>query len=136
MLALADFANDQGECWPSVPVLAEKARLTERQTRRVLDKLVEAGEIRRIRSTGGRNKRNRYFITLPESPDNITLKALQGKNNTVMEGRKTLVPASGALIRHRTINKNTEPNGSESPSHSKKRKRSAPDILSSYPASW
>ena len=30
MLALADFSNDTGECWPSIPVLAVKARLTER----------------------------------------------------------------------------------------------------------
>ena len=46
LLALADFANDSGKCWPSIPVLAAKARLTERQTRRVLSKLEQAGEIR------------------------------------------------------------------------------------------
>src|SRR5262249_22305654 len=39
MLALADFANDAGECWPSILTLAQKARLTERQTRRVLKRL-------------------------------------------------------------------------------------------------
>lgn len=134
LLALADFANDAGECWPSIPILAEKARLTERQVRRVLDKLEEIGEIRRIRSSGGRNKRTRYSIALLENPDKITLKELQGKNYTVMGDRKTLVPVSGALNRHRTINKNIEPNGSESLSHSKKRKQSAPDpaILAAY----
>lgn len=135
MLALADFANDQGECWPSIPVLAEKARLTERQVRRVLDKLEDIGEIRRIRSTGGRNRRTRYFLTLPENADIITGKKLQGnEENPDMEDRKTLVPVSGALNHHRTVNKNTEPNGSESLSHSKKRKQSAPDpaILTAF----
>jgi hypothetical protein len=48
MLALADFANDAGESWPSIPELAQKARLTERQTRRVLIKLEQVGEIREI----------------------------------------------------------------------------------------
>ena len=72
MLALADFANDAGESWPSIPVLAAKARLTERQTRRVLIKLEEAGEIRRVKSNGGRNRRNHYFVTLSENPDIIT----------------------------------------------------------------
>lgn len=73
LLALADFANDQGECWPSMPVLAQKARLTDRQTRKVLNKLEEIGEIRRIRSTGGRNKRNRYIVALAQNPDINTL---------------------------------------------------------------
>jgi DNA-binding MarR family transcriptional regulator len=64
MLALADFANDAGESWPSLEVLAQKARLTKRQVCKVLDKLQAAEEIRRERSTGGRNRRTRYFIVL------------------------------------------------------------------------
>ena len=51
MLALADFANDEGESWPSIPVLAQKARLTDRQARRVLSKLEQAGEIRCVKDT-------------------------------------------------------------------------------------
>jgi hypothetical protein len=105
MLALADFANDAGESWPSIPTLAQKARLTERQTRRVLSKLETVGEIRRIRSNGGRNRRSHYFITLAENPDIITGKKLQGKNNTVIDDPKTLTPVSGALNHHRTVNK-------------------------------
>jgi Helix-turn-helix domain len=105
MLALADFANDGGESWPSIPILAQKARLTERQTRRVLKKLQEAGEVRRSLSNGGRNRRNHYFITVSENPDNITGKELQGKNNPVIGDTKNLVPMSGALNRHRTVNK-------------------------------
>jgi hypothetical protein len=105
MLALADFSNDVGECWPSIPVLAAKARLTERQTRRILNTLEDAGEIRRTRSDGGRNRRNHYFITLNENPDIITGKELQGKNNTVIGDTKTLTPMSGAINRHRTVNR-------------------------------
>src|SRR5215831_2313302 len=108
MLALADFANDAGECWPSIPVLAHKARLTERQTRRVLKKLEAAGEIRKRPSNGGRNRRNHYFITLSENPDTNTLKKLQGKNNAVIGDTKTLTPVSGALNRHRTVSKSAK----------------------------
>ena len=111
MLALADFANDAGESWPSIPVLAQKARLTDRQARRVLAKLEQAGEIRCVKSNGGRNRRNHYFICLSENPDNITLTKLQGKNTSVKKytgigDTKTLTPMSGALNRHRTVNKN------------------------------
>jgi len=108
MLALADFANDAGECWPSIPVLAQKARLTERQTRRVLKKLEAAGEIRKRPSNGGRNRPNHYFITLSENPEIITGKKLQGKINTVIGVTKTLVPMSGALNHHRTVSKSAK----------------------------
>ncbi len=104
MLALADFANDAGESWPSIPILAAKARLTERQVRRVLTRLEEAEEIRRVRSNGGRNQRSHYFITVAENPDKFTLKELQGKNNTVISDHKTLTPMSGATNRHRIVN--------------------------------
>ena len=45
LLALADFADDEGRCWPSIATIATKARLTERQTRRVLAELDDLGEI-------------------------------------------------------------------------------------------
>ena len=105
LLALADFANDAGECWPSVPIIAQKARLTERQTQRVLNALESAGEVKRNRSNGGRNRRNRYFITVPENPDKITVTKLQGKNNSEIRDTKTLTPMSPALNRHRTVSK-------------------------------
>ena len=133
MLALADFANDAGECWPSIPVLAHKARLTERQTRRDLTKLEEAGEIRRNRSNGGRNRRNHYFITLSENPDKITGKELQGKNNPVIEDIKTLTPMSGALNHHRTINKSTGAKAPESfPSRRERKLTPAPVALAEF----
>ncbi len=118
MLALADFANDAGKSWPSIPILGAKARLTERQTRRVLIKLEEAGEIRRVKSNGGRNRRNHYFITLSENPDKITGKELQGKNYPELEGIKTLTPVSGALNHHRTVNKS----GAKAPEFSPSRR--------------
>lgn len=129
MLALADFANDAGECWPSIPILAAKARLTERQTRRVLSKLEEAGEIRRVKSNGGRNRRNHYFITLSENPDNVTGKELQGKNNSVIGDTKTLTPMSGALNHHRTVNKSgaNAPQSSPSRRERKLTRRRDPD---------
>jgi predicted transcriptional regulator len=119
MLALADFANKEtGESWPSIETLAEKARLTDRQTQRILNELEKAGEISRVRSNGGRNRRNRYVITVNENPDKITLKKLHRKNNGVIDDTKTLTPMSPALNRHRTVNKDV----------SQKRSRtSAPD---------
>ncbi len=74
------------------PTLAQKARLSERQTRKVLAKLEAVGEIRRVQSNGGRNRRNHYFINLSENPEIKTLKKEQGKNNPVFGDTKTLSP--------------------------------------------
>ena len=45
LLALADHANDEGVCWPSVGTLAKKCRVSKRQCQRLLEKLREDGEI-------------------------------------------------------------------------------------------
>jgi hypothetical protein len=65
MLALADYTNDKTWwAWPSVEALAEKARLSIRQTIRVLSKLEdELGEIQ-IDQNGGPNGVNRYQLLL------------------------------------------------------------------------
>jgi len=52
LLALCDNANDQGECFPSVPMLAEKCSLSERAVFKQLDLLEEVGAIKRNGRTG------------------------------------------------------------------------------------
>ena len=94
LLAIADHANDSGEAWPSVPVLAQRSRLSDRQTRRVLGRLEESGELKRIRSNGGRNRSNRYQILIEENPDKITMTKLPCKNNSDICDTKTLTLAT------------------------------------------
>jgi hypothetical protein len=45
LLAIADFADDQGVAYPSIPTLACKARLSERQVQRVIAELVGGDEL-------------------------------------------------------------------------------------------
>ena len=40
LLALADFANDEGICYPSQKTLAKKSRLSGRQVRRTVGEIV------------------------------------------------------------------------------------------------
>ena len=61
LLALADWANDEGWCWPSVPAIAEKSRLTERQVYNVLAGLVRDGVVVK-QAGGGRGKATRYRV--------------------------------------------------------------------------
>ncbi len=61
LLALADWANDEGESWPAMGTLAAKARLGERQAQRVLRGFEKDGIVT-VRRGGGRSKQNVYRI--------------------------------------------------------------------------
>jgi len=78
LLVLADFANDDGDCWPSVPVIAKKAYVSERSVQRYIAQLVDQGYMRIEARTakGGGKTSNRYFLNVKEAGqrggDNLT----------------------------------------------------------------
>ncbi|WP_425407572.1 helix-turn-helix domain-containing protein [Hwanghaeella sp.] len=65
MLALAEFANDDMEAWPSIRTLAMRARVDRRNVIRHVQRLIEAGEIKPVRT--GRRSVVVYRITIAES---------------------------------------------------------------------
>jgi hypothetical protein len=69
LLALADFSDDQGMCWPSMPTLARKARMSERNARRIIRKLQDSGHLV-VEENRGRNATNRYWVKA--KPDNLS----------------------------------------------------------------
>lgn len=52
LLALADNANDEGHCWPSVNTLVSKCGLSERSIQASVMRLVEFGHLTRTERTG------------------------------------------------------------------------------------
>lgn len=62
LLCLADHADDDGRCWPSVPRLATRARCSERWCRDVLASLEESGWLERELRPG---KSTMYRIIFP-----------------------------------------------------------------------
>ncbi|HYY96076.1 MAG TPA: helix-turn-helix domain-containing protein [Pyrinomonadaceae bacterium] len=63
MLALANRADEDGICWPGLQYLAARARVVERQARRMLRQLEAAREIFTL--TGrGRGRTTYYFVTV------------------------------------------------------------------------
>ena len=52
LLALADYANHNGICWPGVEALAKKGRVSERYVRELLGDLERDGYIMRELNTG------------------------------------------------------------------------------------
>lgn len=72
MLALADRADDDGFCWPSIEDLAERTRLSPRAVQKGIASLVEDGELK-VENGGGRHRSNRYqIIPKPCTSDGVT----------------------------------------------------------------
>lgn len=65
LLALADNANDEGECYPSLATIARKTDLDERTVRRAIRVLQEEGHLQ-TRARSGRSTVFRLTVT----PDN------------------------------------------------------------------
>ncbi len=74
LLALADWADDWGYCYPGHATTARKARTTERNVYLLINKLAESGEIRIVRKgSGGRYQRETsvYQVTVGMSEEEI-----------------------------------------------------------------
>jgi len=64
LLALADWANDDGLCWPSIPRIATKARVSVRTAQYTIRRLVARGYVT-LEPGGGRRHPNRYMVQMP-----------------------------------------------------------------------
>jgi hypothetical protein len=69
LLALADIADENGECWPSVGYIARKCRISGRTVQRCVRSLESLGEVVVIieggkASTAGGTRSNRYRIVV------------------------------------------------------------------------
>lgn len=65
LLALADYSNDAGECWPAMASIALKARMSERGAQKIVARLIETGWLE-VEIGGGRRNCNLYRIKNPE----------------------------------------------------------------------
>lgn len=80
LVVLADFANDEGLCWPSIKSLAENADLGERHVSAELKELAKAGYIT-IEEVSG--KSNHYRIHPPEGMNHSSgVKKAKGMNHS------------------------------------------------------
>ena len=74
LLALADIANDEGECWPSISYISKKCRIGSRTAQRHIRNLAEIGEVVVIfgggkASKAGGVRSNHYRITVFLDPE-------------------------------------------------------------------
>ena len=68
LIALADFADKEGRCWPSMATIAKKARMSERGARNCVQRLIADGWLV-IERGGGRSCSNGYLVRISDKPN-------------------------------------------------------------------
>lgn len=87
LLALADHANDKDICWPSLPTLAKRARISERQTQRIIQKLADDGHIEVLSKGDGRGHSSKYKLTIKgdiQDKDDIAMSPIENIKDDTM----------------------------------------------------
>ncbi|MEL6963422.1 MAG: helix-turn-helix domain-containing protein [Pseudomonadota bacterium] len=120
LLALADHANDEGECWPSMARLAEKCDMTPRGVRNVIRRLEDVGYVATETSSGRTN--NRY--TINPVPKQLTL--FGGANSEPRSALKPINPEQNSAL----DNGNPEQHSGLNPSNPEPRSALNPEQLS------
>jgi hypothetical protein len=106
LLALADFSDDDGVCFPKMSTIARKARMSERNTQRMIQHLCDQGWLLIVEKGGfrnGRNVPNKYRILL--RGDNLTPHGVSEFRHP--GGDKALTPHGVTELRH--PNRHKEP---------------------------
>jgi len=105
LLALADFAHDDGVCWPSVTTLAKKARTSKRNAQYILRNLIQSGEVK-IKENGGPKGTHLYTVTVggekiasPISTGQEWVKS-KGKGGAIYRAKGVKPIAPEPLINH------------------------------------
>lgn len=122
LLALADYANDEGKCWPHIEKIAEKCGISRSA---VIDHLKNLHDLKvftkeTLYDNFGKKKGNVYQLNLSLSPASLRTDLLSSNllssKNTATKSRFTpsLSPDSGPLILEPSLNHH-EPSKNMSP---------------------
>ena len=82
LLAIADMANDNGDCFPGVGHIAAKANLTSRHTSTILRKLEKNGEIIIVDNSGCKTSSgytNLYTLVMHDNKEHVDMRRKQAQ---------------------------------------------------------
>jgi hypothetical protein len=116
LLALGDFADENGWAYPSVATLAERLRMTDRNVRKLIDQVEAGGELvvynQREREDSERHFSNVYFIPTSHSNESMMPEKVKGytrrrgvTDDTTVVSQRTLptVTDDTTVVSQRTL---------------------------------
>lgn len=106
LICMADYADDQGRCWPSFQKLSDRCDMSRRHVIRVVSDLEELGFVRKIEERP--YKPTVYGLTIPTSDTHVTSKQAKVVTPTSLVTPTTLVtPMSLGSDTHVTTTSDT-----------------------------
>ena len=90
LICLANYANDQGECWPSISSLAAQADVTPRHVSGMLHDLAKLGYLT-VREQAGKSNSYALHIAQPTNPSS----GVPTKRSSPLNPASPLNPSSG-----------------------------------------
>lgn len=90
LISLADNANDDGVCWPSIRYIADRTCLSTRAVQNSIKWLVEAGAL----AVNERQGRSTVYTVTPAAY--APLHVVRGANNVTTPANNVTTPAAGA----------------------------------------
>jgi Helix-turn-helix domain len=126
LLAMADFCDDDGMCWPSIGKIARKAYISERTVQRILLELADQEYLSFVSRSddGGRSLSKKYQLIMYREGDSLSP---MGDKGDTHEGDNCVTPHKGTVIKNRqyimsvsseTDTKPKKPVSSSKPSYS------------------
>jgi len=105
LLALADHANSDGECWPSMKRIAERSDISPRHVSRAISELIDLGLVEKAnrRRHGGEYRGWDYRILVQRTP------ASNGRVAPVTSGHPRPSPADAGVRSELPENRKEEP---------------------------
>ena len=115
LMSLADSADDEGYCWPSVPTLAHKTCMDERSVQRILKKLKDSNFIKvqaRFRADGSPTS-NKYRLSMANCGDKLSPPSRQTNHEVVttttpLGGSSVTLTTTEPIIKQKTPQPNRE----------------------------
>jgi hypothetical protein len=119
LLALADFCDDDGVCFPSVPKIAKKSRMSERNAQRIIHLLCGKKWLEVLTEGGcrnGKNISNRYKILLGTEADPARGDNLSPGDKMPPRGDRATSPGGDKAMTPQGVTEPCHPNHQKEPS--------------------
>jgi hypothetical protein len=118
LLALADHANGDGECWPSMKRIADRSDISARHVSRAINELVDLGLVEKAnrRRHGGQYRGWDYRLNIQQTP------ATSGHGRPVTSGHGRPSPADTGVRSEPPENRKEEPLADKPPESATRKK--------------